>query len=99
MGGLGVLLRLPFFVNIMTEPVTLFSQTNDARHWSPKQSLEQGLKDLEDRDFNPNKSITIFLDTKDGDYKVSFVQSGLSMSELLALLKVMESVALDKMGF
>ena len=47
----------------------------------------------------PSKALVLYLDTEGDAYDVGFSQSGLSMSQALALLDVARSVILREMGY
>ena len=81
--------------------VELADVANNGCMWSPQQALNSALQDVGHRGaFKCGKRLLVLaLDDSDGDYNISFVQAGMSMSECLALCEVAKTVFLAEMGY
>lgn len=75
--------------------------SSNADMLTAEQTAQLTLDDLkkEGRWESMDKVLVIALDDKNGNYDVSFRQCGMSMSDILALLEVLKSVALKHMGY
>ena len=63
--------------------------------WTPQQVLERAIAEVD-----PQKSVlVVVLDETDGRFDVSWLQSGLTAPQIIALAKVMETKALQSMGY
>lgn len=63
--------------------------SGDAMDWTPQMALNHALACCEESE--PDACLTIFLYREDGAYDTKFSQSGLSMSEAVALLEIQKS--------
>lgn len=61
----------------------------DAMDWTPAMALESARRDCDHTD--PDACIVIFLKRQGGVYDTTFVQSGLAMSEAVALLEIQKT--------
>ena len=70
-------------------PISLAKRTNDGTKWSIEDALKQALEEVGKRGaFEKGKKILIIaLDESDG-YSINWIQSGMKMSECLALCEV-----------
>jgi len=74
---------------------------HDGTMLTPQTTLDLAARDLEEGgDWHGCKKVmVIFLDDSEGDFDVGWRQSGMKMSECLALLKVAEIKVLNQLGF
>ena len=81
--------------------IRLVDKTGNADMWSIKDALEEAIKDTSPGGENENVTdvMVIMLDRSDGRYDVSFTQSAMSASEMVALLSVMTAELHRKMGY
>jgi len=61
--------------------------------------LQDALADETIIDGTYDKAVLIKLNNKNGDYNVGFSQSGLSMSECIALVEVVKELFKEEMGY
>ena len=71
----------------------------DGSRWTVEQMLTEALAEVAEQRTTPTKALVLFLDDTDGQYDVGFRQSGLTMSQALALAHVAQSVLLREMGY
>jgi hypothetical protein len=84
----------------MTKLVKLSDHSDNAKTFSVEDTLETALRDLRDGTRVANKIAVVFLDDSGGNYRVGFQQAGFHMSELVALLAVLQhSIIGEEMGF
>ena len=84
----------------MNKKVSYLSQkTDDGSRWTVEQMLIEALAEVAEQRATPTKALVLFLDDTDGQYDVGFRQSGLSMSQALALTHIAQSVLLRDMGY
>ena len=70
----------------MDKKVSYLSQkTADGSRWTVEQMLTEALAEVAEQRTTPTKALVLFLDDADGQYDVGFRQSGLTMSQALAL--------------
>jgi len=74
----------------------LSERLNDGTLQTPRQMLDAAIESLPGY---YNKAVLILLNDDEGEYDVRFYQSGMRMSEILALLRVSEQIFLGEMGF
>ncbi len=77
----------------------LSHKTDDGSRWTVEQMLTDALAEVTEQRTTATKALVLFLDDTDGQYAVGFRQSGLSMSQALALTHVAQSVLLREMGY
>jgi hypothetical protein len=78
--------------------------TNSASHLSPVQACEDAIRELNERQrgaFNADckKLLILSLDERDGQYKVSFIQAGMKMSECVALCEIAKNIFKEQMNY
>ena len=84
----------------MDKKVSYLSQkTTDGSRWTVEQMLTEALAEVAEQRTTPTKALVLFLDDTDGQYDVGFRQSGLTMSQALALTHVVQSVLLREIGY
>jgi hypothetical protein len=66
---------------------------------TPLHALELVKERIETGQQSPTKLIVISLDDSDGLYDVKWQQAGMTMSQLLALLEIVKSIAINEMGY
>lgn len=74
----------------MSNVIKLVSKTQSAKHWGPKDALEAAQKDLQDGTIGESdRMIVLWVNPKDtGAFNISFIQSGMSASEMIMLLEI-----------
>ena len=80
----------------MSKVVYLSERQNDGTLQTPRQMLDEAIESLPE---HYNKAVLVLLNDDDGAYDVGFYQSGMRMSEILALLRVSEQIFLGEMGY
>lgn len=80
---------------------SMAKRVNNGMMQSPKAALEDALNSIGKKgSFKKGKKLVVLcLDDSDGQYKVSFIQAGMRMSECVALCDVSKSMFLDEMGY
>lgn len=79
--------------------VTYISKAaKDGTRWTVEQMLEDALSQVKEHRITPSKALVVFLDDED-KYDVAFMQSGMSMSQSIALIEILKSVFLSEMGY
>lgn len=78
--------------------------TNNASFISPVQACEDAIKELNERQrgaFNADckKLLILALDERDGQFKVSFIQAGMKMSECVALCDIAKNLFKENMNY
>jgi len=74
----------------------------DAKLWSVEQMLAAALESVRAGERKATKALVVYLDTAQDDghgYDVGFQQSGMSCSEMLALLDVAAAIMRKRMGY
>ena len=83
--------------------INLSDVTGDAGMSSPKQALEDALKEIESNDVggfkNCKKMLILALNEDDDQYVVSFIQAGMKMSQCLTICEVSKTIFLTDMGY
>ena len=81
--------------------LSMAEKTNNSSMQTPEQALNQCLKFIgkEGAFKNGKKLLVLALDDTDGNYSVSFVQSGMKMSECVALCNVAKAFFMNEMGY
>lgn len=82
--------------------VLLGNAINDGRRVTPRQALEDALKDLDDPDCDfakGDKLLVISLDTTNDNYNVRWIQAGMNMSECIALTEIAKVTFLQQMEY
>jgi hypothetical protein len=74
-------------------------KTQNGDHWTVQQMLQDALEDETIINGEFDKALLIKLDAKNGNYTVGFSQSGMSMSECMALIEVVKTMFLREMGY
>jgi len=77
----------------------LADKTGNSSDWTVPQMLQDALADETIIDGTFDKAVLIKLNNKNGDYDVGFSQSGLSMSECIALADIAKELFKDEMGY
>jgi hypothetical protein len=83
----------------MGKIVSLAEKSGSALHWSPEEMLEKALDDVRGGQRKANKAIVVFLDDTEGRYHIGYNQSGMRLSELVALLEVVQADAIRDIGY
>lgn len=84
----------------MPKIVNLAERNNDAKLYTPMQALQDAMQEIEAGKRTPTKLAVLYLDDRDMQYKINFRQAGMSMSEMVALLTLMQTkVIKDYMDF
>ena len=80
---------------------SMASHANDGTKRSPEQCLQDCLEDVGKRDaFKDGKKLLVLcLDDSDGHYRVSWAQTGMNMSQCLALSEVAKAMFLREMEY
>jgi len=80
--------------------IKLADAAGNAKMWSPEQMLEHSLNEARPGGGmeEANKALVLFLTDIDEDYKVGYIQAGMSCSEILALVEVTKTILLKEMG-
>lgn len=76
--------------------------TGDATLRSPRECLEDCIKDIEQEKgafMNGKKLLVLCLDDQDGNYCISFSQAGMTMSQCLTLAETSKSIFLREMKY
>ena len=79
--------------------VSLAEEAHDSRMWTPEQVLELALKDVQSGRITSKKLMVVYADDQDEGYHAGFIQSGLSMSQTVALCEVIKTMCLQQMGY
>ena len=79
--------------------IHLSHHTHDGSRWTVEQMLADALSDVREHRRTPTKALVLLLDEAEGRYDVGFNQSGLSMSQCLALVEVAKTLLLREMGY
>jgi len=83
----------------MSKVKSLGEYKNDATMMRPEDALHGALDDIASGVVTPTKVLVILLDDRDGMYAARFVQSGMKMSECVALCEVMKhNLIVGQMG-
>ena len=77
----------------------LSHKTAGGSRWSVEQMLADALAEVAEQRTTLTKALVLFLDDIDGRYDVGFRQTGLTMSQALALTHVAQFVLLREMGY
>lgn len=84
----------------MSKIRSINAHKNNALLMSPTDALHEALSDISKGVFKPSKLIVIMLDDSDDMYSTRFVQAGMKMSEVVALLEVQKhNIITDQMNF
>lgn len=70
--------------------VKLVEHNNDAKSYGPEDALEEALADLREGKRKANKILILFLHSGDQKYTINWQQAGMSASEMVALLTLMQ---------
>lgn len=83
--------------------INLSKITGDAGMSSPKQALQDALKEIEANDIggfkNCKKVLILALSEEDDQYIVSFIQAGMKMSQCVTICEVSKTIFLTDMGY
>ena len=81
--------------------ISMANAACDGTMQSPKQALEDAIKDIGSRGaFKDGKKLLIIaLDDNDDNYSISFVQAGMSMSECNNLCDIAKTIFKTEMGY
>lgn len=81
--------------------LSMAEKTNNSLMQTPEQVLNECLDYLgkEGAFKNGKKLLVLVLDDIDGNYDVSFVQSGMKMSECVTLSEVAKTIFMHEMGY
>lgn len=82
--------------------ISMSEKLNDASMRSPKQALEDSIKNIEQGRGafeKSKKALIITLDDTDGQYAISFEQAGMKMSECIGLCEITKQLFLEEMGY
>ena len=81
--------------------LSLSEHTNDATMRSVEDALQDAINCIgkEGSFVNGKKVLILALDDTDGEYKITFIQAGLKMSECLGLCEVSKAIFLEQMGY
>lgn len=75
----------------MKEKVTHIGEASgNSDYYTPLQTLQAVISDIEEGHISPNKILVISLDNRDGKYNTNFHQAKMTMSECIALCEVMK---------
>ena len=78
--------------------ISLVEKSDDANHWAPQDMLKDALKEYEEG--RPHsKALLLMLDESGGKYSISYGNAGLSASQIIALMRVAETIFLREMGY
>ena len=80
----------------------LAQHTGKADQWSVEQMLSESLREVREGNgvaSSAKKCVVIFLDTADEGYDIGFMQSGMSMSECVALCEIAKARFMTEMGY
>ena len=86
----------------MTDKVeSMAKYTSDATFQTPLQALEDAVNDIGKHGSfkNGKKLLILALDDTSGEYKISFIQAGMKMSECLTLCDISKTLFLEEMGY
>jgi len=67
--------------------VKLISKTGSAKSWGPQDVCDELQNDITAGEVG-GKVVVLHVDTKDGAFNTRFIQCGMSMSEIIALLEI-----------
>ncbi len=62
-------------------------QRKTSKDWTVEEMLEDALEEIKSGNRKANKAMVLFLDDKSGKYNTGFSQSGMSVSQCVALLE------------
>ena len=81
--------------------IRLAEKSDNANFWTVKEMLEDAVKDISEAepDKLPTKAIVLTVGDRNGAYDVHFVQAGMKMTEVLALLEVAKIKILKEMNY
>jgi len=78
---------------------SLAAHKGDGKAMQPIEALHEALSDIEKDLVQPSKLVVVMLEDHDGQYTTRFVQAGMKMSELVALLEIAKNnIITDQMG-
>lgn len=83
----------------MSNVTYLSEKHNNALLDTPLHVLELVKERIETGQMSPTKLIVIGLDDSSGQYDIKWQQAGMTMSQLLALLEITKSIAINEMGY
>lgn len=86
----------------MMEPlkVVRLDQKANTGNRTVRTLLEDSIDDIENvEDFDPDKAIVLFLSSKDGQYRVTWSQANMKMSECITLCEIGKDMFKGEMGY
>lgn len=72
--------------------------TGDSMKWTVDQMLRDAVNEVSSGRRTPTKAIVIYLDDSDNGYHVGFSQSGMRLSEIVALTTVLNHILARDLG-
>lgn len=83
----------------MTNIVHLSNKTGECKYCTPETLLLDELQDIRDGKHEDEQCLVLWLDKKKDGFRISFNNSGMKCSEIVAVLEVMKVRCLAIMGF
>ena len=82
----------------MSGVISMADKTNSSMHWSPEDVLVESLKRVREGDWKGRKKILVLsIEDDDGTFLISELQSGMRLSQELAVLEFAKYCILKEM--
>ena len=81
--------------------ISLIDADQDSKKWSPEDAVRDALDAIVKAEmaFAGNKLLVLALDTRNGAYDISYRNAGMSASQIIALMRVVERIMIEDMGY